>query len=495
MKKYKYEIILFITEAVCMIVELVASRLLSPAFGNSNVVWTSVIGIILLSSSIGNYIGGIVADKEGFDDKLEIIYIIAGAWLLLIPLVKNAVLNTLSSLGYIKIGAILATSTLFLLPSIFLGMIIPIILKIKLKDINTVGNTSGKLYSISTVGGIFGTFLGGFLLIPNMGVVNLTFFLAGVLFVISIFANKTGKKHTLSICFSSCIVVLIIGYFIYSSNIERKIMSNKIGISYTVDTQYGNAVMTNEELEGKAVRILKVDGTFESGTFMDKKLRNELVFDYLKKYDLMFDIDPQIKDVAMIGGAAYCYPKYAISHYPKIKMDVIEIDKEITEIAKKYYYLNDVLETYNKESERLKLVNEDGRIFFNNNEKKYDAILNDAFSGEVPARSLTTIENIRNIKRSLNEGGLYLNNIVGSMSGDNSRFIKAEVNTIKKIFKNVYVIPVVTKDETRTQNFMVIATDKDATLDKDLLVDLKISDNEIVFTDDYCPAEYLEVKR
>ena len=367
-------------------------------------------------------------------------------------------------------------------------------MKIKLKDIDTVGNVSGRLYSLSTIGGIFGTFLGGFLLIPNMGVVNLTFLLAAVLFVISIFTN-TGKTHKLSVCISSLIVLLIIGYFVYSNNIERRIMSNKIGVSYTVDTQYGNAVMTNLEMEGEPVRLLRVDGAFESGTFIEKEKRNELVFDYLKKYDLMFDINPQIKDVAMIGGAGYCYPKYAISHYPKIEMDVIEIDKEITEIAKRYYYLDDALEEYNKEKERLKLINEDGRLYFNKNEKKYDAILNDAFSGEVPARSLTTIENVRNIKRSLNDGGLYLNNIAGSISGDNSRFIKAEVNTIKKIFKNVYVIPVVTKDEAITQNFMVIATDRDATLDKDLLIDLNISDNEIVFTDDYCPTEYLEVKR
>ena len=57
MKKYRYEIIIFIVDAICMIMELIASRLLSPYFGNSNIVWTSVIGIILLSSSVGNYLG------------------------------------------------------------------------------------------------------------------------------------------------------------------------------------------------------------------------------------------------------------------------------------------------------------------------------------------------------------------------------------------------------------------------------------------------------
>ena len=57
MKKYRYEIIIFTIDAICMILELIASRLLSPYFENSNIVWTSIIGIILLSSSIGNYIG------------------------------------------------------------------------------------------------------------------------------------------------------------------------------------------------------------------------------------------------------------------------------------------------------------------------------------------------------------------------------------------------------------------------------------------------------
>ena len=495
MKKYKYEIILFITEAICMILELVASRVLSPVFGNSNIVWTSVIGIILFSSSIGNYLGGKIADKHDNKDLLEIIYLISGVLVIMIPFTKNTILEIFSYISSIKIGAVLATSVLFLPSSIVLGMIIPIILKIKLIDIDTVGNVSGRIYSISTIGGIFGTFLGGFILVPNMGVISLTFLLSAILFILSIISNKFEKKFSFSLFFSIFCLLFILIYMIYNNNIEKKILSNKIGISYSIDTEYGNATMTNRELNGEPVRMLSIDGGFESGTFLEKDKRNELVFDYLKKYDLMFKSDNQIENIAMIGGAGYCYPKYVISHYSKINMDVIEIDDKITEIAKKYYYLDDALNEYNKKSERLKLINEDGRIYFNKNEKKYDAILNDAFSGLVPVRSLTTLENINNIKNSLKEGGLYLNNIIGAIDGENSRFIKAEVNTIGKIFNNVYVIPVVTKDENTTQNFMVIATDKEVKFDEDITVDLKISDNEIVFTDDYCPTEYLEIKR
>ena len=63
-KNQKYKVFILIVEAICMRLELCASRVLSPYFGNSNIVWTSVIGIILLSSSIGNYIGGKIADKK-----------------------------------------------------------------------------------------------------------------------------------------------------------------------------------------------------------------------------------------------------------------------------------------------------------------------------------------------------------------------------------------------------------------------------------------------
>ena len=495
MKKYRYEIILFITEAVCMTLELVASRVLSPFFGNSNIVWTSVIGIILFSSSVGNYLGGKVADKQDSKNLLQMIYLIAGAFVCMIPLVKESILNTLSIIGSIKVGAVLATVFLFLPSSITLGMVIPIVLKIKLEDINTAGNVSGKIYSISTIGGIFGTFLGGFVLVPNMGVISLTFLLSAILFLLSIVSNSFEEKFNFSIVLAIFALFLILLYMIYNQNIEKKILSNKIGITYSLDTQYGNAIMTNCRFDGELVRLLLIDGGFESGTFLEKDKRNELVFDYLKKYDLMFKADDQIENIAMIGGAGYCYPKYVISHYPNVNLDVIEIDEKITEIAKKYYYLDDVLEEYNKNSKRLKLINEDGRIYFNKNEKKYDAILNDAFSGTTPARSLTTIENIENIKKSLKEGGLYLNNIIGTIEGDNSRFIKAEVNTMNKVFNNVYVIPVDTEEKYIIQNFMVVATDKEIDLKDEVLLDLNISNDEIVFTDDYCPTEYLEINR
>ena len=104
MKKYKFEIIIFIVEAVCMILELVASRILSPYFGNTNIVWTSVIAIILLSSSIGNYLGGKIADRENQTKSLKYILWISAIFIFFIQIIKETViLNIVKKKKNIKI--------------------------------------------------------------------------------------------------------------------------------------------------------------------------------------------------------------------------------------------------------------------------------------------------------------------------------------------------------------------------------------------------------
>ena len=160
LKEKRFEFIIFNVNAVAMILELVASRILSPYFGNSNIVWTSIIGIILLSGSIGNYLGGKIADRDDIEQNLKIDLVLAAFFIFLIPLFQKDFLEYLQeNITNIKIGAILATVSLFLIPSILLGIITPIILKLKLNSIENAGQTSGNLYAISTLGGIIGSSL------------------------------------------------------------------------------------------------------------------------------------------------------------------------------------------------------------------------------------------------------------------------------------------------------------------------------------------------
>ena len=153
--------------------------------------------------------------------------------------------------------------------------------------------------------------------------------------------------------------------------------------------------------------------------------------------------------------------------------------------------MNKLIKDFNLENnERLNLINEDWRTYLNNNDTQYDAILNDAFSGDNPAKTLTTLENIKNIKKSLKKNWVYLTNIISSLEWEKSKFLRAEVNTLKKVFNNVYIIPCYSNSYLYdSQNIMVIATDDELSLE--WTYNLILSENEIVITDDYCPIDSL----
>ncbi len=494
MKKYRLEIIIFIVDAICMILELVASRVLSPYFGSSNLVWTSVIGIILLSSSIGNYLGGIIADKKNVNNNLKIILAISAISIFIIPIYQTNIISIITrTTTNIKIGAIFSTLFLFFIPSLFIGAVTPIILKLKINDLDSAGKTTGKITAISTIGGIIGTFLGGFLLIPNFGSIQILFVLSIlILLLIPIVDFKINWESGIAIGICILILIVFIKYSIDSNKIYSEQVlegSNKNAVSY--DTQYGRVLIYNGTLNGEPVRILNIDSGYESATFINEDKCNELVFDYTKKYDIMFKSNIEIKDTLLIGGAGYSYPKYFISHFENKNIDVVEIDGKITEIAKKYFFLDKLIKDYNLEqNHRLNLITEDGRTYLNNNSKKYDAIMNDAFSGSSPAKTLTTVEAVQNIKKSLNENGLYLTNIISSLEGKNSKFIKAEIKTLKQVFKNVYVVPCNDlNDVDLVQNNMVIATDDILNIED--TYEINLSDEDIVITDDYCPVDTL----
>ena len=494
MKKYRFELILFIVDAISMIVELVASRILSPYFGNSNLVWTSVIGIILLSSSIGNYLGGKIADGKEIDKKLKFILAATTLFVLVIPLVQNlAIQNVVALTSDIKVGAILSTVVLFFVPSLLMGLLTPIIVKLKLNSLETAGAVSGRINAIATIGGIIGTFLGGFYLIPYFGSIEILFLLAVVL-ALSLFLVDF-KFEIKAVVFVGIIVVVSLFPMISFTRTNNEngdiVRSGKMGESVSYDTQYGRVLIYNSFIDGDAVRVLNIDSGYESITFTSPNKRNELVSAYTKYYDLMFSSEREIKDCLMIGGAGYSYPKYYISHFEDRNMDVIEIDGEITELAKKYFYLDDLIKEYDLENtQRLHLITEDGRTYLNNNQKKYDAVLNDAFSGSSPAKTLTTVEAVSHIKRSLNENGVYLTNIISSLEGENSQFLRAEVNTLRQVFKNVYIIPCKNAEDLETvQNSMVIATDSDLVFEG--VYDLQIEEDEIILSDNYCPVDSL----
>ena len=494
MKKYRFEIIIFIVDAIVMILELIASRLLSPYFWNSNIVRTSVIWIILLSSSLWSYLGWQIADKKYKERSLKIILIWTALIIFLIPFIQKFILtNIATNISSIKLWAILSTILIFFLPSFCMGTVNPIILKLKLENLHTAGKTAGKISAIWTIWAIVGTFLWGFVLVPNFWSNNIIFVLT-IILLVTVFLVNCNIKEKSNIFI---IIMAIISYlaFVWFStwNLDKEdyILSWIKNMIISHDTEYWSVRIYNTSKSWENIRILNIDGWFESATFTDEGKEYELVFDYTKYYNKMFDANTNINNVLLIWGWGYSYPKYYISHYTWKKMDVVEIDGKITDIAKKYFYLDKLIQDFDlTNNKRLNLINDDWRTYLNNNNILYDAILNDAFAWDNPAKTLTTLENIKNIKKSLQKNWLYLTNIISSLEWNKSRFLRAEVNTMKKIFNNVYIIPCNSKDNLyNAQNIMVIASDDDLSFDD--TYDLILNENEIVITDDYCPIDNL----
>ena len=84
--------IVFVSNVCIMVIELVAGRMVAPIIGVSLYTWTSIIGVILAGISLGNFIGGKVADRMASRRTLGIIFILAGLGAL-------SVLFTVEALG------------------------------------------------------------------------------------------------------------------------------------------------------------------------------------------------------------------------------------------------------------------------------------------------------------------------------------------------------------------------------------------------------------
>lgn len=442
MKKINLEIVVFLCGAAVMVLELDASRILAPYLGTSLYVWSSLIGIILGSLSLGYFLGGKIADKKPNFRTLSLVILSSGLLIGLVALIKEPLLFRIQNLSDIRLGSVLATVIFFAPSSILLGMVSPYATRLKIKTLEKSGTTVGNLYAISTLGSILGTFLAGFFLIPSMGNTKILYLLTAILILTSlIIAPKSLMKIKISLIASLIILITVL----YRNNL----FSSNWGVD--IDTPYSRAIIfqgvdaqTNRPFRG----LLTDKFGFQSAMFADKD--DDLVFSYTKYYHLVEFFKPDFKQTLMIGGGAYSTPKDYLKRYPESTIDVVEIDSKITELAQKYFNLRD--------DPRLKIFHEDGRTFLNKTQNQYDAIFVDVFKSSTPPYQLTTRQAVQKMNQILNPEGIVIVNIVSSLEGPNSKFPKAEYATFKSVFPQVYIYlvnPQVAKSE--TQNLILVA--------------------------------------
>ena len=224
------------------------------------------------------------------------------------------------------------------------------------------------------------------------------------------------------------------------------------------DTMFGRArVYQVLDDDGSPVRLLEVGGIVQSGTYLDERYA-DLVFEYLKRYDLMFEGEREVRRVLVLGCGGYDYPEHLIAHHAPVVVDAVEIDPAITAIARRYFFLDRVIEEFaTEETGRLNLISDDALAFLEATETRYDAIVNDAFDAGTPPAHLATPAFAQAVHDHLNPGGLYLTNIVAALEGPGSAFLREQVAVLESVFDAVRIEPCATDSFADEDNVIVIA--------------------------------------
>ena len=490
-KQFILEITVFICGALVMVYEIIGSRLLAPYIGTSVYVWTSLIGVILAALSLGYWLGGKTADRQPELKILASMIFLAGGVIGITLIFKDVVLSFVAASNLIlELKAVLAAFLLFAPASVLLGFVTPYTVKLKMKTLDDAGKTVGRLYALSTVGSILGTFAAGFFLIPFVGSTRSLYLIGATLFIVSLLLAPFALTKTNV----SLLVFFVFG--ITATESVKYYLTAKQNL-HEFDTEYNHVRIFDYLENDRQMRGLMIDPrATQSKMFLDS---DDLASEYAKFYHLVRCFKPDFQRVLMIGGAGYSFPKDFLKTYPAARIDVVEIDPQMTEIAKVYFDF--------KENPRLESIHQDGRIFLNQAEsEKYDAVLLDAFGSlfSVPFQ-LTTVEAVKEIRRVLKPGGVVIFNLGGAVSGKSSRFFRAELSTYREIFTSVAVFKVNPENsDEKVQNLIVVAgknvgEPSNSTFDDQLsnLLKRRISPDALVnslsipvLTDDLAPVEY-----
>lgn len=474
--------------AVNLGLEMVASRVLAPFFGNSLTVWGAIIGITLTGLSIGYWIGGIIADKRPTPSLLVAIITLGAFAVLLVPVVDRQVLTWIVEWDPGPTwNPIIASIVLFVPASVVLACVSPVAVRLRAESLTNMGRTAGRLFSVSTFGSIAGVFSTSFWLVPRYGTQQLIAVGAVVLLLTA--AMLAASERLL--VHGSVAIALAVVFALVATSFDTKAGStlsraeaqnwspqfrkqgletgprveNYAGlrVRYQKDTQYHRLAVVDDEATG--VRYLRFDASYQSGMKLADPIDTE--FRYADYFHLARVYNPKAKRILLIGLGGGSMPKRWLRDFPDMTMDVVEIDPEVVGAAKKYFALPD--------DPRLEISTADGRIFLKDTPpgEKWDAIFLDAYYSDGLPFHLATSEFFDITRSHLNNNGVLVMNTIGAIRGKDSKLLRAVYKTVQGVYPSVHIHPVAegaTDFAEEVINNMIVAT-TDAALGEDELLD------------------------
>ena len=497
---------LYITEffagMAVMAVELGASRLLAPYFSSSQIVWTIIIGTIMIAMALGNVAGGKWADKDADPAKLFRRILISAVWIAFIPVIGKYIILAITgiliftvSTGLLIWSSLIACMVIFVFPLFLLGTVTPSLIKYTISDIEESGSVAGRLGACNTIRSIIGTFLPTFVTIPSVGT-GITFLIfSGVLLVLGLlfFISRKTKPVLCAVSTVLFVVACIFGhgshFAVLTADItyEGESVYNYLQVRDTQDATY---LSTNVLFGVQSVKMKSGDLT---GMYYDYALAAPAM---TMGYENGGDIPEGAykPDILILGMGTGTFAVQCEKYFPGCNITGVEIDDKITDLAHSYFDL----------PEDIKVYTYDGRAFLEADSGKYDVILVDAYQDITIPFQMSSYEFFDLVKDHLKDNGVMVMNM--NMHGNGETDITTYLSdTVASVFPNVATVNV--KGSTNRELFASVNTDLFRSLEcnADFSSDEKLNrqlgkvlagltsyeETGLVFTDDKAPVELL----
>jgi spermidine synthase len=473
----------FISGAVLLGVEIAASRVLAPFFGNSLYVWGSLIGVVLTGLAVGYWLGGVLADRLPATGLLLGVLGLAGLTVLAIPFVDGAVLEAVVELDAgPRLNPLLASVILFGPVSVVMACVTPIAVRLRARSLARVGRTAGRLFSVSTAGSIVGTLATAFFLIPEFGVDQLISLGAAALFaavLVVALVERRPAAAALAVAATAGAIVAAVSlapeqggtlsgaaaqnwsplYRLRGSETvldardpRAAIAQPELEVVYSKDTQYHRLSV----VEDSDTRYLRFDNSLQSAMYLDDPLRTR--FAYTDLFHLSKAYNPEARDILYIGLGAGSSEKRMLNDFPEVDIHAVEIDPVVVQVGYDYFAVP-------RDHQRLEITIGDGRRFLADDDSRWDAIVIDAFFADAIPFHLVTREFLQLAQSRLNPGGVVVTNAIGAIAGPGSRLFRSIYRTYRTVFPTVLVHPAILAgddgDET-FRNIILVATEQAA---------------------------------
>lgn len=459
LNKNKLYTISFVEGASVMAAEICGAKLLAPFFGSSLYVWSSVMAITLGGLASGYFIGGKLSLRANKEKTLLFVLIAAVCSLCMMPFLTSLFLILASSLSLIP--AVIISVFFLLFPTMMcMGATSPLIISILTHDVNNSGENSGRVYAISTVGGILATFLCGFYLIPNIGVQLSLIGFAIALSLVCLFLILKKKSNI-----NGLILLFVISLALYGFSNSK---TNRFTV-YKSEGILGKLEIRDEPAYNNSsiiVRELLINNTIQTEMNLETK---ESVSEYVRLVEKNVLYFPKGKALILgLGGGVVAN----VLQEHQYDVTAVEFDERIIEMSKRFFFLSD----------KVKTVCADARYYINNSKEKYHVILFDVFKAEEQPSHVITKESLVKLKSMLDANGIILINTHGYLKDKKGLGTQCLLATLKNAGFDLKICTFSEDEDYR--NLLIIASQKpmDVTLHNELYP-IMYTDLETINTD------------